>query len=158
MAKAFYVMGVCVAVLIAAGGCSGSARTISMELAAPEGVWRLDGIETASLDLSGWRIRVVDSKVATFSAVPLLETLVLEITNTSAVEPLVVPVDAVKIGGLTDTLFIGPIEEVVLRSHQSRIVAYRPGLRAQHTAYPFDVRVTVHRPGGPEQTVKLLLY
>ena len=125
-------------------------RPVSVEMSTPEGNWRLEGVQKATLDLVGWQIRIVKSKVNVSSSVPLLEKLVLEIENTAPNLPLVVEPGEVALSGVADrAAVLGPAERVVLNQNDALILEYTPGVRAELLLYPFSLRVVVYR--GPNR-------
>jgi hypothetical protein len=152
----------CAVIGVAVGGCvyDRPIRPISMEIQTPEGHWRLEGIGSATLEATGWRIRILDSQVATAPKVPYLEKLVLEIENTSATLPLVLEPGQVKLTGMAGPIALGPDRRVVLSRSESHVIEYHPGLRAPPVPYPFCVGVTVFRNTTFQdpQAVKLVLY
>jgi len=141
---------------------STSLRPVSLELKSKEGQWRLDGVGRATLELDGWNIQIVESGVfAPPSLVPILEKLVLEITNTSPDKPLVLEPEEIAIVGFGgESARLGPREQVVLKYNESVTLGYTPGIRAPELPHPFHLRVTVFR--GKDfkepQTVTLKLY
>jgi len=139
----------------------GRTRPISMEMEDTEGLWQLDGIQKATLRLNGWEICIVESEVNAVSKVPLLEKLVLEITNTSLELPLILEPKEITITGAGNrAIFLGPPETVVLQCGRTHRLVFAPGMRADLLPYPFTVRVTVFRGvnfKGP-QSVTLTLY
>lgn len=152
----------CAVMAAAVGGCvfDRPIRPISMEVQTPQGRWRLEGIGSATLEASGWRIHILQSEVATAPKVPYLEKLVLKIENTSPTLPLVLEPWEVKLTGMGGPIVLGPDRRVVLSRSESHVIEYSPGLRASPMPYPFHVRVTVFRNTKFQdpQTVKLVLY
>jgi hypothetical protein len=134
---------------------------VSLELVTKEGQWRLDGVQGAALELNDWKIRIVESGVSALTPIPLLEKLVLEITNTSADKPLVLEPNEITIAGFAgEHARLGPQQQVVLQYSQSYVLKYTPGLRAPELPHPFLLQVTVFRGAGFEdpQPVTLKLY
>jgi len=151
---------------VAMAGCEMSPppmlRPVSMELATKEGEWRLDGVQSATLELEDWKIRIVESGVSVASSVPMLEKLVLEVVNTSVDKPLVLePDEQISIAGFPgEPVLLGPRERVALQYNQRLVLKYAPGLRAPVLPHPFLLRVTVFRGAkfeGP-RTVTIRLY
>lgn len=154
-----------VLVLSMAGGCQfvgpSGRRGVSFEIWGREGNWRMEGVQTATLELSGWEVRIVESVVNDMPAIPRLEKLVLEIVNTSSGLPLVLDPSEIGLvrldGGL---VFLGPDHSVVVPQNGSHQLLYSPGIRAGVLSYPFVVQVTVFRgPGFKDpQSARLVLY
>ena len=130
-----------------------------MEMDSPQGAWRLEGVNSAVLDMVGWQVRIVDSRVNVTATVPRLEMLVLEIVNTSPGESLTVQQGEVTISGVVDEVeVVGPSREAALARNDSLRVVYNPGIRAPLLLYPFAVRIIADRPGGVMKQVVLKLY
>lgn len=139
------------------GGCGMGRplRPMILEMTSEQGTWRVEA-SAAILQRQGWEIDILETKVATSPAVPLLERLAFRIVNTSA-EPLTVgPNDAMLIG-LNGGVFLGLDKPVTLHKGQSVPYVFDPGLRAPVLAYPFRLEAIVHRGQQPEK-VKIIFY
>jgi hypothetical protein len=116
-----------------------------MEFAGEQGQWQVD-LHSAELTLDGWSLRVMETAVNAVSEVPRLEKLVLEVTNTSDTEPLVLEPREIYLDGVGPSLEpLGPQETMVLAPGEAGVMTYDPGVRAPLTAYPFTLHVTVFR-------------
>ncbi len=149
-----------VLLLASLAGCFGSRglRPVSMEMSDSLGSWRLDGIQQASLQRTGWRMDIVESAVAPNATIPRLEALYIEIVNTGP-EPITIRPNEITLTGLTSWLFLGPDNSVTLQEDQRYLIEYDPGLRAPVLMYPFDLNITIFR--GSQQSpdpVKIILY
>ncbi|MCK4277304.1 MAG: hypothetical protein KAX78_12360 [Phycisphaerae bacterium] len=154
-----------VLVLSMAGGCQfvgpSGRRGVSFEISGREGSWRMEGVQTATLELSGWEVRIVESAVNDMPTIPRLEKLVLEIVNTSSDLPLVLDPSEIGLTRLDGGLvFLGPDRSVVLPQNGSHRLLYSPGIRAGSLSYPFILQVTVFRGLGLKdpQSARLILY
>ncbi len=145
----------------ACGGCDAmrGVRSVSMEITQPEGAWRLEGVHNATLERVGWQLRIVESKVSAASSVPRLEKIVIAIVNTSADMPLMVAQNSVTIDGIAgEKAFTGPRKPFALAQNELLELVYNPGIRAPLLLYPFNLNVTVGRPGGEKERVTIKLY
>ena len=151
------------ALVVTGCGALGPRRTrpISMEMTTPGGNWRLEGIQSATLELVGWRVRIVDSKVDPNMRAPVLERLVVEIVNTSVGSALVLEPNENTLSGVGGRgIFLGPHERVVLNRDKSYLLVYDPGIRGEPLLYPFSLNITVFRglQFQDPQTVSIKLY
>jgi hypothetical protein len=129
------------------------------------------GIETATPhgsvaleDASGLRGRISTAAGHTRHSrtlVPRLETLVVEVTNASGDELLVLEPREIYLDGVGPSVEpIGPPETLVLSPGETGVMAYDPGIRAPLLAYPFTLHVTVFRDRnlGRPRSATVLLY
>ncbi len=104
----------------------------------------MDSNGGATLSRDGWRLRLVATAVSTFSPVPYLEELALEIINTSPEQPLVLmPGDVFIVDPAGGNVRLGPRDKAVLQPGRSVVLGYAPGRRARPLPHPFIVSVTV---------------
>ncbi len=154
--KAAVLLTLAIAVL---GGCFPTTRPAMMEFSDDRGDWVVE-VRGAQLEMDGWSLAVMDSEVGKARNLPQLQKLVLEITNTSRSEPLVLEPDEIFLEGLRAAVPLGPYRTIVLAPGDSAVMEYDPGRRAPIVAYPFVVKATVFRGEGFEdpQTAELALY
>ena len=131
--------------LLLSGCLAPPTRPISLEMNAPEGSWRLEGVQSATLDMVGWQVRILESKVRDGAPPPTLEVLIVEIVNTSPDEPLVLEPLEITLAGIGHSMFLGPPKPVVLGQNESQLLFYDPGVGAPLLMYPFALNVTVFR-------------
>ncbi|MDY6913154.1 MAG: hypothetical protein SVT52_01665 [Planctomycetota bacterium] len=145
-------------------GCqslSRQTRPASMEMITKQGHWRLEGVQSTTLELVGWQVRITNSRVNVSPKVPLLETLELEIVNSSPDTPLVLEPTEISIGGIANhPVLLGPKKTVVLNRGECHRFFYSPGRRADLLPYPFVLNITVFRGLNFKnpQTAKIVMY
>ncbi|MBS3734305.1 MAG: hypothetical protein KGY99_05200 [Phycisphaerae bacterium] len=132
-------------------------RPATFALETEAGLWRLEGVDTAVLERSGWRLRVIDSAVSAASDIPYLERLELEVTNTSAT-PLELRPGRIRIAGFEQDARLGPSRPTTVGRNESVTVRYDPGLRAPELPHPFRVSIRVFRADGTSDSCRLILY
>ncbi len=120
-------------------------RPVGLELDTEQGHWSVRGVERATLSLSGWEVRVVESRAGGGREKRFLEHLVIEIVNT-ADRPLVVePGQIVLAGGAAGEIALGPAKMTLLARGESVRLVHSPGVRAELLPYPWKIDLTVWR-------------
>jgi len=139
------------AVLAGLSGCAADAphRAMTIEFQSKEGLWRLEGVEAATLDMPGWRVRVTDTEISDLQAIPHLGRFTLAIVNTSADRSLhLEPREIFVAGADRRALWLGPPEPMVVKPGKRVSLIYDKGVDAVPLLYPFTITVTVF--GGPD--------
>lgn len=123
-------------------GCAGT-RPAMMEFADERGRWVVE-VHAAELELDGWSVAVTEAELSDAFDPPKLYKLVLEITNTSESDPLILEPMEIYLHALRRSLVeLGPYETISLAPGETAVMEYAPGARAPVTAYPFVINVTV---------------
>jgi len=149
MSKTTAIVTILAPALALAGGCAAPpSRTMGIEIAAPRGLWRLDGVQTATLEMDGWQVGVSETAISDLEAIPYLKRFVLAVVNTSATQKLYIEPREIFIIGLDRrALWLGPPEPMVLEPGRRITLTYDKGSRPLALLYPFTMEVTVFR--GP---------
>ena len=147
----------------AAGGCASAfpRRAMAIEVRTEEGMWRLDGVESASLDAGDWAVSVSETAISDLGATPYLERFVLAVTNTSDTRPLYLRPQEIFLTGMDRrALWLGPPEPMTIAPGRRITLTYDKGHAAPQLLYPFIIDVTVFAaPDGVKpQSVKIRLY
>jgi len=134
---------------------------MALEMRTAEGLWRLDGVETVSLDAGDWTVRVSETAISDLGGVRYLERFVLAIVNTSETRPLYLRPQEIFLTG-TDrrALWLGPPEPMTIAPGRRITLTYDKGHTAPRLLYPFVIDVTVFAApdGAKPQSVKIRLH
>lgn len=145
------------------GGCGPTAprRAMAVEIKAKDGLWRLQGVAAATLDLADWQVSVTDTAISDWQKIPYLERFTLAIVNTSRDRKLYLEPREIFLTGVDRrALWLGPSKPVTLEPGKRISLIYDKGIRGPALLYPFAITITVFR--GPEASESrkavLLLY
>lgn len=149
MSKNIALVTVLAAALVSGGGCTPPPpRTMGVEITSDQGLWRLDGVQAARLEMDGWQVCVTETEISDLDVVPYLTRFVLAIVNTSPTQKLYVQPREIFIVDLDRrALWLGPSEPMVIEPGRRITLTYDKGSRPLALLYPFTIEVTVFR--GP---------
>ena len=136
-------------VLFVLSGCTGypgKGRAASFEVAGKDGTWQFEQPMKARLDLDGWAVRIVESRINVHDKMPRLELLVIEIENTSKDKVLVLEPKGITLADARKRMIpLGPSDRVILEPAQSKRLSYHAEIISPLLHYPVPLTVTVFR-------------
>lgn len=144
------MIGTWLAALAAVGGCAGVGprRVMTVEFQAKEGLWRLERVQAATLDMDGWRVSVTDTEISDLQKIPYLHRFTLGIVNTSPDRNLYLEPHEIFVRGVDPrALWLGPPEPMVIKPGSRISLIYDKSV-PEVLLYPFAITITVFR--GPE--------
>jgi len=130
--------------LVSVGGCaSAPTRMMTVEITGNQGLWRLDGVASATVRMDGWQVGVSETEISDVFALPYLKRFVLAIVNTSSTQRLYLEPREIFIVGLNhQAMWLGPPEPTVLEPGQRITLTYDKGSSPLDLLYPFTIHVT----------------
>ena len=142
----FWIASVLICVIFSLPGCMKSPRRfMNLELATPQGHWRLNDVARAAIECQGWEVRILRSKINDLHDIAIIEELEFEIVNTSPSRNVYIEPREIFFSGFDRPMWLGPARTVVLMPGQKWLVSYSPGLRAEKLPYPVLLTITVFR-------------
>ena len=119
---------------------------MDIEFEGKQGLWRLEGVQAATLDMDHWKASVTDTVISEVKGIPHLRQFTLTIINTSGTRKLYIEPREIFIRGIESRMvWLGPAEPVVLAPGARTSLDYD---EEATLLYPFAITVTVFR--GPE--------